>query len=235
MRAKIRPRAFGLLWFSAALLVLPLTALICILLLLPVLRGLLGPYDFWRNNVALACAVFGLTNGCCIGLLQQSILRYCFQIRLRGWWKISTVGGLVGALLAFTMWWPPNTWDFLLRFFHLPTDIEIALHYFEPVLFYLAVFSFAQAGYLRRYTSRVWRWLAAHLLPLGLAAALAVLLQHYFNFGGLYPDPMLFLMLSVLAIGLATLRLMRRIRLEIAPSGKAKKDKQPQDAAGDPR
>ncbi len=215
MSAEIKPRAFIILWLIGGLAVLPLTVVLA-MALIPALREAMGifidtsAYYFWDDHFYIFVAVFGLTNGFCIGILQQVVVRHCFRVNLRRWWQFSTVGGGLAATISMSANFsfqssPP---DFL-------TNL-IAL----GILF--GLLSSMQALVLRRYARGAWKWVAAHLIALPVVIML--------NDSLLYFDFIVFLtfiplreLLIILPVILSTLLVMRRSLLETRRGDKVKR------------
>jgi hypothetical protein len=181
MKVEIKPRRFLLYWFIAGAVVLPLSVVVS-------LRACAGFLDLVSrfadnssygasNGYNLFCAaVFGLVSGLNIGILQSIIVRRTLGLRLAGWWRVSTLGGLLAGVITWTIAEPYTLYE-LGRSFGLPW---FALDYSVialDALVFLSVLSFAQVSVLRKYSSGAWRWIAAHIGAISLTALFLLVLS----------------------------------------------------------
>ncbi|MXX50344.1 MAG: hypothetical protein F4Z39_04755 [Chloroflexi bacterium] len=174
MNPRPRPRLFALLWLVAGLGVVPLS----ITLLYAALDGIRwlaeyaagAPlYDLWGDNFALLTALAGVICGFCVGVLQQVIISRAWRVKLAGWWRASTLGGLLGGLFVWLLIEIFEYHELLWSMDLSPTQystLPLAL----PMLAVIMCLATSQASKLRRQVSVVGAWLAAHalavLLPL---------------------------------------------------------------------
>ncbi len=221
MSAEIKPRAFIILWLIGGLAVLPLTAVLA-MALIPALREAMGlfigtsAYYFWDDHFYIFVAVFGLTNGFCIGILQQVVVRHCFRVNLRRWWQFSTVGGGLAAAISMS------------------ANVLLAQSYRYGVLtslivlvIFLGLLASVQALVLRRYARGAWKWVAAHLIALPFVMLLNDFLSLFY--GSAFQTIPLQLLLTILQLLiilpliLSTLLVMRRLLLETRRRDKVKR------------
>lgn len=174
---KVRPRLFALLWLVAGLGVVPLSIVVFMAAMTGfrwVAEQLTGApiYDYWDDNFALFAALYGVISGCCVGILQQFIVARAWRVKLTGWWRASTLGGLLGGmvvwllieLLDYTGWlWSMNL---------TPTQYS-TLHLSLPALLFVLCLAAAQASKLRLSAPGAGLWLAAHALAILLPTLFA--------------------------------------------------------------
>ncbi|MCY4464152.1 MAG: hypothetical protein OXE46_01305 [Chloroflexi bacterium] len=177
MNPTARPRLFALLWLLAGLCVVPLSAAL-LFAAAEVIRWAIehssgAPnYDYWDNNFALLLSLYGVISGCCVGILQQVIVARTWRRKLSGWWRASTLGGLLGGMAVWLLMEP---FDYFHRLWSLnltPSQYS-ALHFALPALVLVGCLAAAQASWLRRHASGAGLWLAAHALALLLPLAFA--------------------------------------------------------------
>ena len=181
MKNEIKRSRFMLLWFIAGALVLPLSALLSG----PVIAGFLDTiyrvsgvsgYGNLPDFNLLAAALFGLVFGLFVGVFQSIVVRRTLGLRLAGWWRVSTLGGLLAGVITWTIAEPYTLYE-LGRSFGLPW---FALDYSVialDALVFLSVLSFAQVSVLRKYSSGAWRWIAAHIGAISLTALFLLVLS----------------------------------------------------------
>lgn len=212
MNAQIRTGRFKLAWFIAGIAVLPLSAAVAFVAWLGA-GALLGIFDdswymAFSHGPDLVLAVFWLINGFCIGFLQRALVRRYLRVDLGRWTVYSSLGALLAGALAYPCLegdcLPPQIYDY--RFdLDLAATIELSL----VALVYLTVFSTVQCLALNRLVSASWRWIAAHAVPLILAALVSVAGQK--SPGWLVFDSGLAFALYVLVVTVATGLIMQRL------------------------
>ena len=206
---QIRPGRFKLAWCIGGIAVLPLSAVVLILIS-KFMYSLGIPYasplapDSWAPFLAIAW----LVNGCCIGFLQKAIVKRCLRVDLGRWTVYSTLGALLAGALAYPCMYgecsPPQLYDY-----RSGSDLAFTVEMSMTVLVYLTVFSAVQCLALNRIVSGSWRWIAAHTLPLTLAALVSVADQ--MSPGSLVLDSGLAFALYVLVVTVATGLVMQRM------------------------
>jgi hypothetical protein len=181
MKNEIKRSRFMLLWFIAGALVLPLSALLSGPVIAEFLDtiyrvGGVSGYGNLPDFNLLAAALFGLVFGLFVGVFQSIVVRRTLGLRLAGWWRVSTLGGLLAGVITWTIAEPYTLYE-LGRSFGLPW---FALDYSVialDALVFLSVLSFAQVSVLRKYSSGAWRWIAAHIGAISLTALFVLVLS----------------------------------------------------------
>jgi hypothetical protein len=181
MKNEIKRSRFMLLWFIAGALVLPLSALLSGPVIAEFLDtiyrvGGVSGYGNLPDFNLLAAALFGLVFGLFVGVFQSIVVRRTLGLRLAGWWRVSTLGGLLAGVITWTIAEPYTLYE-LGRSFGLPW---FALDYSVialDALVFLSVLSFAQVSVLRKYSSGAWRWIAAHIGAISLTALFLLVLS----------------------------------------------------------
>ena len=179
MNAVPRPRLFALLWLVAGLCVVPL----CFTLLFAAVAGMrwvaeqiagVPMYDFWNDNFVLLVSLFGVISGCCVGILQQFIVNRTWRLKLSGWWRASTLGGLLGGMICWLLIEPIGYFDWLWSLKLTPPQYSI-LHFALPMLVFIFSLASLQTWMLRS-ACGAGTWLAAHVMGILLPTAFALLL-----------------------------------------------------------
>ncbi len=178
MTKRPRPRLFALLWLVAGLGVVPMSLALLFVAtdgIRCAIEHISGApnYDYWDKNFALLMSLFGVICGFCVGILQQFIIARTWRLKLAGWWRATTVGGLLGSMLCWLLIEPLDLYHWLLSVNLTPSQYSV-LHFSLPTLVLVVCLAAVQASWLRRHGSGAGSWLAAH--------ALAILLLAFYGF-----------------------------------------------------
>ncbi len=178
MKVEINRRRFLIFWFIAGALVLPMSAALSTLGIAAFydviyrVSGVSG-YGILSDFNLLAAAFFGLVSGLYIGIFQSIIVRRALGLRMAGWWKVSAFGGLLAGVITWTIA-EPNTLPELARSLGVPWfALDFSVIALDALVF-LTVLSSIQASVLRKYSSGIWRWIAAHLGAIALVIVFLV-------------------------------------------------------------
>ncbi len=232
---KVRPRLFALLWLVAGLGVVPLSIALSLAALeanrwIAVEFGV-SKLDYYEANFALHISLFGAISGFLVGSLQQIIIARTWRAQLSGWWRASTLGGLLGGMLIWLLFEPIayHTW---LQSLDLTAKLYSALHFAVPSLALVMCLALAQASKLRRHVLAVRLWLAAHALAMLLPTVCAILyepiVQSYFLSGG---SGQLWFLSHFVLLTIGTGIAMRQIAPRVARADKSKRKNHAPDSA----
>lgn len=177
----IRPRLFALLWLVAGLGVVPLSIALSLAAFegnrwIAVEYGGVSKLDYFEANFALHLSLFGVICGFCVGSLQQFITSRTWRVKLNGWWRASTLGGLLGGMIIWLLVEPIAIFEWLWSLDLTPTQYS-TLHFALPVLVMVMCLALAQASRLWRHASAVGSWLAAHALAVLLPTVCVLLYE----------------------------------------------------------
>ena len=209
MNSRIKRGRFILAWLVAGIAVLPLSVTMAIIALstfseaMPVLWSSSSTF-----GTMLSLAIAWLINGFCIGFLQKAVVKRYLRVDLGSWKVFSVLGALLAGTIAYPCMegscFPPQFYDD-----RIPTAFMLTLESSRIVLLYLTVFSTAQCLALSRIVPGSWRWVAAHVGSVVIAAlaSLAALTLP----GAVYYDALVAMALYVLVVTLVTGLLMRRM------------------------
>ncbi len=231
---KVRPRLFALLWLVAGLGVVPLSIALCLAALeashrIVVEFGGVAKNDYFVANFALY--IFGSIFGFCVGSLQQFIIARTWRVKLSGWWRASTLGGLLGGLLIWLLFEPFALFD-RLEFLGLTITQVSTLDFSLPALVLVMCLALAQASKLRRHGPAVRLWLAVHALAMLLPTVCAFLFepiaQSYWLSGG---SGQFWFLSHFVLMTLGTGIVMRQIAPRMARADKSKRKNIAPDSA----
>ena len=224
MKPKVKPGTFLFLCFIVGLVLIPL------MVALMFVAGLVSDQFFPGNSPRalegiyglLGTAIFGLLAGFSIGLLQFLLVKRCLRLDLSGWRRISALGGLLGAIVAWSFASFASHYELWLTM-RIPPHISVTLEAALPMLFGLGLFASVQALVLRRQVIGAWRW---PFVPMAAIALLAViqLADHAGARNWSYvPGPRFLLLgaapIAALFSGIAMLRISRDIRSDKVKRG----------------
>lgn len=209
MNSPIRRGRFLLAWLVAGIAVLPLSAALAIVAvslsseLIPVLWSSSNSY-----GTMLGLAIIWAINGFCIGFLQKAVVKRYLRVGLGSWKVFSVLGALLAGSIAYpcleSSCFPPQFYDD-----RISTEFNLTLESSRIVLLYLTVFSIAQCLALSRIVSRSWRWIAAHVGSVVIAALASIMVLD--RAGAAFDDAIVALALYVLFVTSATGFVMLRM------------------------
>ena len=232
---KVRPRLFALLWLVAGLGVVPLSIALSLAALeashwIAVEFGVLK-LDYYEANFALHISLFGAISGFLVGSLQQIIIARTWRAQLSGWWRASTLGGLLGGMLIWLLFEPIAFFEWL-QSLDLTETLYSALHFAVPALALVMCLALAQASKLRRHVSAVRLWMAAHaltmLLPTVFVFFYEPIVQSYLLSGD---SGQLWFLSHFILLTIGTGIVMRQIAPRVARADKSKRKNRASDSA----
>lgn len=217
MIAKPQFRDFAALWFIAGNCVwLPAFGLGVLLFgggleVFRLVSGSPNPAD-WAADAFFGIVSFGIATGFCVGIVQQLIVSKTLKLDMRGWWRVSVLGGLLGALLFqacidltahFQFGWGLELGPSVssIRYVAVPSI---------PLVISLAA---VQAIWLLRKAVGARFWLFTHVLAIVLPPALAVYAALALDLVDLFRSSLwwqVYLCIVVIASGWAMQRIARR-------------------------
>ncbi len=209
MSSPVKRGRFLLAWLVAGIAVLPLSAALAFIVVsisseaIPVLWSSSNNY-----GTMLGLAIIWTINGFCIGFLQKAIVKRYLRVGLGSWKVFSVLGALLAGSIAYPCLqgscFPPQFYDD-----RIPTEFNLTLESSRIVLLYLTVFSIAQCLALSRIASGSWRWIAAHVGAVAIAAFVS--LASLTLPGAAYYDAIIAMALHALIVTLVTGYTMLRL------------------------
>lgn len=235
MNAYPRPRLFALLWLVAGLGVVLLSIVLSVVAVTGirwVAEQIAGVpiYDFWDGNFALLLSLSGAISGCCVGVLQQLIVARALRVKLSGWWRASTLGGLLGGLACWLLIEPLDYFGWLWSLNLAPAQYS-ALHYNLPALLFVVCLASLQARMLLRHASGAGTWLAAHALAILLTTGIGFSLLDPWAISDSLSGTIRFLSSFCLLTIFTGIAMHRFVVARVAPQEKSKRKAQAPDMA----
>ena len=190
MIAKPQFRDFAALWFIAGNCVwLPAFGLGVLLFGggLEVFKFVTGSPNQadWAADAFFGIVSFGIATGFCVGIVQQLIVSKTLKLDMRGWWRVSVLGGLLGALVFqacidltahFQIGWE---WE-------LGPSVSSIRYVAVPSIPLVISLAAVQALWLWRKAVGARSWFFTHVLAVVLPPAIAVYADLVHGFGDLF-------------------------------------------------
>lgn len=224
MQPRFKPGTFLFLCFIVGFFLIPL--MVALMFVASLISDQFFPGDSPRDLEGvyglLVSAIFGLLAGFLIGLLQFVLVKRCRRLYLSGWRRFSALGGLLGAIVAWSFTSFANHYE-LWQTLRIPPHISVTLEAALPMLFGLSLFASIQALILRRHISGAWRWPLAPLAAIALLGLIQLADHAEARNWSYVPGPRFLLLgaapIAALFSGIAMLQISRDIRSDKVKRG----------------